>query len=119
MTAAEMEAIIGGYHGDAFGVLGPHPLNAEKPERGWVVRCFIPQARSATLLIEQTTNGQRPSVPMQKVHSDGFYAAELKSHPGSYRVEIEGWHGGKSIVEDPYRFGPILSEFDLHLHGEG
>ena len=33
--------------------------------------------------------------------------------------EIEGWHGGTSVIEDPYRFAPIITDFDLHLHGEG
>ncbi len=53
MTAAEMEAIIGGYHGDAFSVLGPHPINAESRwhSRHWEIRAFLPQARSASVLM--------------------------------------------------------------------
>jgi 1,4-alpha-glucan branching enzyme len=118
MTAAEMEAIIGGYHGDAFGVLGPHPINrdqdTDQPEpEEWTIRAFLPQARSARVLFDGET------IPMRKCNPNGFYGVDLQSEPGAYRFEIEGWHGGTSVIEDPYRFPPIISEFDLYLHGEG
>jgi 1,4-alpha-glucan branching enzyme len=122
MTAAEMEAIIGGYHGDAFSVLGPHPINREKTgsktgkagsDPGWTIRAFLPQARSASLLYDGL------AVPMKKSHAEGFYTAGLKSDQPVYRIEIEDWAGGTSVFEDPYRFPPVISEFDLYLHGEG
>jgi len=118
MTAPEMEAIIGGYHGDAFSVLGPHPINTDKTGKanastGWTIRAFLPQARSASLLYDGL------AIPMKKSHPDGFYTAGLKSERAVYQIEIEHWHGGASVIEDPYRFPPIISEFDLHLHGEG
>jgi 1,4-alpha-glucan branching enzyme len=112
MTAAEMEAIIGGYHGDAFRVLGPHPINASSPS-SWIVRAFLPQARSASVLLG------KGALPMEKAGADGFYTVELKERPGAYQFEIETWHGAKAIVEDPYRFPQVLSEFDIFLHGEG
>jgi 1,4-alpha-glucan branching enzyme len=37
----------------------------------------------------------------------------------AYRLRIETWHAGEKVIEDPYRFGPIISDFDLHLHSEG
>ena len=113
MTAPEMEAIIGGYHGDAFSVLGPHPINTEDSAGGWTIRAFLPQAKSANLVYDSI------AVPMRKIHPDGFYTAGLKSGNPDYRIEIEHWHGGTSVIDDPYRFPPIITEFDLHLHGEG
>jgi 1,4-alpha-glucan branching enzyme len=121
MTAAEMEAIIGGYHGDAFSVLGPH---AVPPENGsttvqpaWDIRAFLPQAKSASVLLRGEASPE--AIPMVKCHPDGFYTMRLERAPGAYQFRIEAWHGGETIVEDPYRFPPILTEFDLHLHGEG
>src|SRR5207248_2663633 len=70
MTAAEMEAIIGGYHGDPFRVLGPHPINTETERPGWVIRAFLPQARTASALLPDGT-----AVPMKKSHREGMYAA--------------------------------------------
>jgi 1,4-alpha-glucan branching enzyme len=120
MTAAEMEAIIGGYHGDPFSVLGPHPINPNQIEEapqattGWSVRAFLPQARSARIHI-----GTDPALPMKQLHPKGLYEVELPSRPEAYRFEIEGWHGGSSLIEDPYRFPMMITEFDLYLHGEG
>jgi len=113
MTAAEMEAIIGGYHGDPFSVLGPHPINHDKPEEGSTIRAFLPQARSASLIYDGL------AVPMKKSHPDGFYTAGLKAAQAHYQIEIEHWHGGTSVIEDPYRFPSFISEYDLFLHAEG
>ncbi len=118
MTAAEMEAIIGGYHGDAFSVLGPHAINTDKEgqtkaDSGWTIRAFLPQALNASLLYDGL------AVPMKKIHPDGLYTAGLKSERAVYQIEIEDWHGGTSVIEDPYRFPPMITEFDLYLHGEG
>src|SRR5581483_814159 len=118
MTAAEMEAIIGGYHGDPFSVLGPHPINLEASKTAWVIRAFLPQAKSAC--VELDGNAIPPAViSMEKCHRDGFFVADLKSEPGPYRFRIRDWQDMESIVEDPYRFGTIITDFDLHLHAEG
>jgi 1,4-alpha-glucan branching enzyme len=108
-----MEAIIGGYHADPFSVLGPHPINTNRDKTGWTIRAFLPQARSASVLLDGAT------IPMTKVHTEGFYTVELTDQPGPYRFDIEMWHGAKTVIDDPYRFPPIISEFELHLHGEG
>jgi 1,4-alpha-glucan branching enzyme len=121
MTAADLEAIIGGYHGNPFSILGPHQISPEKsaPAKGslppvWEIRAFLPQAPAAAVVL---TGGE--SLVMEKVREQGFYVAKLDRDPGPYRFEIEAWHGGKSLVEDAYRFPPLLSDFDLHLSAEG
>jgi 1,4-alpha-glucan branching enzyme len=114
MTAPEMEAIIGGYHADPFRVLGPHPVHTNNEKPAWVIRAFLPQARAASVLLEGET-----AVPMKKSHHEGLYAARINQQPGSYRFQIEDGRGGLTVLDDAYRFPPILTEFDLHLHGEG
>src|SRR5215469_12131585 len=113
MTAAEIEAIVGGYHGDAFRILGPHGVRKKDGHGRWVVRAFLPQAESAEVIC-----GDR-RCPMAKRHDDGFFAAALNGDPGHYRIRIRLWDGRENEFEDPYRFGPQLSDVDLHLHGEG
>jgi len=113
MTAAEMEAIIGGYHGDPFSVLGPHPINLEASKTAWSIRAFLPQAKSACVEMDGK------SVPMEKCHRAGFFIADLKNEPGPYRFLVRDWQEVESVIEDPYRFGPIITDFDLHLHAEG
>jgi hypothetical protein len=47
MTVEEIEAIAGGYHGDAFRILGPHSVRKNGGQARWEVRAFLPQAESA------------------------------------------------------------------------
>jgi 1,4-alpha-glucan branching enzyme len=108
MTAQDMEAIVNGSHGDAFGVLGPHRTDA-----GWEVRAFLPQAMDASVLVDGTEH------PMRKVRSEGLFIATLATDPGRYKLRLTLWNGSQTEVEDPYRFAPLVSEFDLHLHSEG
>jgi 1,4-alpha-glucan branching enzyme len=103
-----MEAIINGTHSDPFSVLGPHQQGKK-----WEVRAFLPQAA------EVSVESAGRSVLMRKIHPQGFFIAELSQDPGAYKLRLNLWHGAESEIEDPYRFPPLLSHFDLHLHGEG
>jgi 1,4-alpha-glucan branching enzyme len=67
-----------------------------------------------------TRNGSG-SVEMERRHPAGIFEAVL---PGTaeipdYRLEVL-YHGGStSEIDDPYRYGRILSDYDLYLFGEG
>ncbi len=113
MTTSEIEAIAGGYHGDAFRILGPHPVKARNGVDRWEVRAFSPQAKSASVIADGTVT------PMVRKHSDGFFAALLDGAPTPYELELRLPDGTVARVEDPYRFPPIVSDFDLYLFGEG
>jgi 1,4-alpha-glucan branching enzyme len=108
MTPHELDAIIGGSHGDPFRVLGPH-----ETEDGWEVRAFLPQAMDAAVSLNGILH------PMRKVQADGFFVANLKDDPGRYKLVFTLWDGAKVEADDPYRFPTLLSDFDLHLYGEG
>ena len=114
----EIEAIIGGYHGDPFRILGPHCVRKDdasgKPcDDVWEVRAFLPHASSAELVV----GGK--AVPMEKKHSQGFFVGTVTRDPGAYRFRLHLWNGGVEEMEDAYRFPPLLTEFDIYLHGEG
>lgn len=126
MNEQQLEAIAGGYHGDPFAILGPHTTQNDKEgtsgkgifskaeaKGSWTVRAFLPQAQSAELLTSQG------AVPMERVHNAGIYVAPINTKPDGYRFRITDFSGNKQEVEDPYRFAPVLSDFDLHLHSEG
>ena len=107
-----MEAVAGGYHGDAFAVLGPHQqANGSRAE--WDIAAFLPQAQNVEVVLDGKV------LPAEKVHEGGIYVAKVGSQPDHYRLRITDYNGIKSEAEDVYRFGPILSDFDLHLHSEG
>jgi 1,4-alpha-glucan branching enzyme len=113
VTVADIEAIVGGYHGDAFRVLGPHNLQKGESPAGWEVRAFLPQAESAEVLIGAATR------PMVKRHKEGFFVATLDGVQQPYRIRVRLYDGASKELEDPYRFPPLISSFDLHLHSEG
>ena len=39
--------------------------------------------------------------------------------PFPYRIKVENHEGHSWDFVDPYQFGPVLTDFDLHLLGEG
>jgi 1,4-alpha-glucan branching enzyme len=106
-----LQALAEARHADPFSVLGPHP-----DPRGLVIRALVPTAER----ISVTRNGSG-SVEMERRHPAGIFEAVL---PGTaeipdYRLEVL-YHGGStSEIDDPYRYGRILSDYDLYLFGEG
>ena len=113
MTAEEIEAIVGGYHGDAFRILGPHAIRKKGGQARWEVRAFLPQAESAEILVD----GRRSA--MAKMHPQGFFCATLNGDPRLYAICARLWDGREVAIDDPYRFGPRISDADLYLHTEG
>ena len=109
MHAADMEAIVGGYHGDPFAHLGPHT----GPSGQSVIRAFPPHAADAAVVADGRTT------PMVRIHAAGLFEATLPSLPARYQLRVKSGSGEETVQEDPYRFRPLLSDFDVHLHGEG
>src|SRR5215469_12328605 len=113
MTVEEMEAIVGGYHGDAFRVLGPHSVRKKGGQPRWEVRALLPQAESAAVVIGGEVR------PMEKKHAQGFFCGTLAGEPRCYRLRATLWGASEIEIDDPYRYGPQLSDTDLYLHTEG
>ena len=128
MTEADIAAIVEGRYSDAFGILGPHRIEpqpgvsdeeeAEAPSEmaeAWEVRAFLPGAQSAAVLVKDDR------LPMSNSVHPEFFTISLIADPGPYRIAFRGTlPGAEEIeIEDPYRFPPLLTSFDLYLHGEG
>jgi 1,4-alpha-glucan branching enzyme len=112
MTVQEMEALTGGYHGDPFALLGPHMVESDG-QTEWEIRAFQPQAAEVAAILEGTV------VAMDRTHPGGLFTAKIAAEPAAYQLRVTDRQGGIQILEDPYRFEPVLSDFDLHLHSEG
>jgi 1,4-alpha-glucan branching enzyme len=112
-SAATIEALVSGQHGDPFALLGPHPDG----DGAAVVRAFLPRAQAVA--IEPAAAGE-PAIPLRRVHPDGLWVGPLRRPPPyRYRLRVTDGDGQASAIEDPYRFPPTLSDLDLHLLGEG
>ncbi len=109
-----LSAIAGGYHGAPFDVLGQH-LTERDGKQGIAIRTFQPQATSVSV----SSGGKL--TPMEKVHSDGIFEAfftRRKKH-FVYQLDVTLFDGNVYQAEDPYRFLPFLSDYDMHLFIEG
>ncbi|MDX2039448.1 MAG: 1,4-alpha-glucan branching protein GlgB [Isosphaeraceae bacterium] len=116
-TAApdDLARIVHSSHWDPFRVLGVHPV-----ESGQVIRAFLPEAAEAWVV--DLTNGEPGlRVSMQRVHEHGFFESVFPKRTGSipYRLAVRNAEGHSWEFVDPYSFSPVLTDFDLHLLGEG
>ncbi|MGV2104457.1 1,4-alpha-glucan branching protein GlgB [Agrobacterium vitis] len=108
IDAQAVQALIDGRHGDPFSILGPHRTDEET-----VVRAIFPGALGVEML---DRNSNAPVGRLNLVHPGGLFAGELRSS-SRYRFRIE-WQGAVQIAEDPYAFGLLLGDMDLHLIAE-
>jgi 1,4-alpha-glucan branching enzyme len=101
-------AVVGGYHSDPFQVLGLHPESGRN-----VLRVLIPDASAVTAFWPGGVEAR-----LERVHDASLFIGDAPSLTRDYRLRVS--FGDNTVeLEDAYRFAPILSEFDLHLLGEG
>jgi 1,4-alpha-glucan branching enzyme len=113
LSSTAIEAIVTGQHRDPFSVLGPHTEEGA----GVVVRAFLPDALEVALL---PRDRGRTAQPLRSLHAAGLWEGVLSGVAASaYRLRVTDREGQTREIEDPYRFPPTLSGFDLHLLGEG
>src|SRR5437870_73977 len=108
----ELRAFLQGAHPDPFRILGPHRLRDDV-----LVRVFRPDAREVSIKLDN--NGS--VVPAEKIQGDGLFQATLEKCPRDvpYILKIKRWDGSEEITRDPYSYGVIMGEVDVHLFAEG
>ena len=115
---SEFERIVQGDHNDPFSVLGMHK-EVETGSETLVVRAFQPQARQVAVVDSATG---KVVAELEKIREVGLFAGPItgKAKPFRYQLRILP-HGSDEPydIEDPYRFGPVLGELDIHLLVEG
>ena len=112
--AEEIESLIAGEHSDPFHILGVHQVERDGGP-AVAVRAYLPGAEQVWVVRGSDL------VPAPRVHADGFFEAVFadESQLFRYRIRVRFGEGSEPEFEDPYRFPPVLSEFDLYLLGEG
>ncbi|MGQ9424513.1 1,4-alpha-glucan branching protein GlgB [Gilvimarinus sp. F26214L] len=95
---------------DPFSQLGLHPLGNDTQE----LRTYQPGATRVTALDQ---NGNVLCILKPVGEGSNLFVGKLnKAH--RYQLHID-WGDAEQDTEDPYSFGPILSDVDLHLFAEG
>src|SRR3954464_11866280 len=106
---ATIQALVEGRNGDPFSILGPHPSG-----KGSITRAFLPGATAVEVLTRETG---RHLATLERVHPGGLFAGYL-DQPSPYKLRIV-WPDAIQETEDPYSFGLLLGDLDLHLIGQG
>ena len=113
---------------DPFRLLGPHIVQQgeeggeyKEKEKRLAVRGFFPWASEASILM----NGQADPISAVRISPEWLFEAvlpilpELPVAPGSYHWKVREPGQPERELHDGYAFPPLLSDFDLHLMGEG
>ena len=102
----QARAVVSGRHPDPFSFLGPH-----KDEDGTVLRVLLPQA-SSVVAVEAGGHERE----LTQIDKSGLFSGRIDDT--RYRLRVR--FGDHEVeLEDPYRFPPLLTDFDLYLLGEG
>ena len=106
-----LDALAEARHDDPFGVLGPHV-----DPNGVVIRACLPTAERVAVARKGSA-----AVVMKRRHPAGVFEASI---PGlqtipDYRLDVTYAGGTTAQIDDPYRYGRVLTDFDIYLFGEG
>ena len=113
LNTHDVALICQGAHGDPFAVLGPHRHSTGRTS----VRAFLPGAAQVLVV---ATPSQKVLATLALRHPDGFFERVLSSALRTrYELHVRWRDDSISVIEDPYRFGPVLGEVDLWLLAEG
>ncbi len=114
LPAADIDAIVGGYHGAPHEVLGPHVVTIDGSD-ALAIRAFRPLDEKVSVVMEKMPTA------MTRVHPAGLFEAIFggRSEPFAYRLLLKDGDGNEFEIEDPYRFPLLLSEYDRYLLAEG
>jgi len=109
-----------GSHRDPHTVLGPHRDPAAPGTV--VVRTLRPGADEVDVVVESGPTAER--YPLRAVSDGGLFAGAVPGPLPHYRLAVRytpdtGSPTVERVVDDPYRFSPVLGPVDLHLIGEG
>jgi 1,4-alpha-glucan branching enzyme len=104
-SADDLQRLVAGRLHDPFRLLGRH---------GPCLRVLCPGATTVSL-------DALPDLPLRRLpDSDVFEAiVDTQPLPAHYTLRWRDARGQEHRAVDPYSFAPLLSEFDLHLFGQG
>jgi 1,4-alpha-glucan branching enzyme len=110
--------LVQGTHPNPAAVLGPHQVTAGgRP--AVAVRAFLPDSTQAWVVDAAHQEVRRP---MRRIHPAGLYEVlcpAMNDKTPRYLIETRD-KAGKSVTHhDPHAFPWLLTDYDLHLLGEG
>ena len=122
LSSEEIESIVRAEHSDPSRVLGPHCVERDGGFQ-LAIRVFHPGTIEADVV---WSNGGA-IYRAERIHPQGLFEAIVTPDGGveepissaAYRLRLRFADGGEIETYDPYAFPPLLTDYDLHLFGEG
>ena len=106
--SAELQQLVEARHHDPFNLLGRHTYADQE-----LVRVFIPGAAWVRIVETAATLERVGNTDLFEWHGPAGTV------PERYRLIWRDRYGAEHVAYDPYCFPPQLTDFDLHLFGEG
>jgi 1,4-alpha-glucan branching enzyme len=104
MKKKVIEALFTGCCSDPFSTLGMHCTDA-----GLEVRALLPDATDVWVI--EPKNGRKVG-KLECLDLRGFFSGVLPRRKNPFRYQLAAtWHGQQHLIDDPYRFGPLLRIF--------
>ena len=111
-----LDAVASGTSDNPFAVLGRHVV-VVNGQRALIIRTLQPAAADVQLVTPDRVFG------MQRRRPEGLFEATIplgRGTPEEFAYQFRVREGALTRdVTDPYQFGQVLSDLDLHLFGEG
>src|SRR5690349_1633278 len=118
LTKAEIGALVSASHHEPRSLLGYHEFARSDDTPLCVVRVLEPGADSVAVYWEDEPTDMHE---LRRVHDAGLFEGNIPFRrpvvPYRLRVRFPGGH--EAIKHDTYFFSHELSDFDLHLFGQG
>ena len=108
----DVQQLCQGRHGNPFAVLGAH----QRADGSAWLAVFLPGATQVAAVAPGA--GSELLATLQQRDAAGLFEGALPARR-DYRLQV-GWADGTpALIDDPYRFGPVLGEMDAWLLAEG
>jgi 1,4-alpha-glucan branching enzyme len=118
VSRKDIDLLAAARHWDPFSVLGPHVIDLNR-KKAVAIRAVLPRAVHAYVVT--AAEGKKRRTEMERLHPEGVFEAVFP-HTRElfpYKIEIVDYEGHRWQQGDPYAFGCFLTDFDIHLLGEG
>jgi 1,4-alpha-glucan branching enzyme len=119
VSPEQVDLLIHANHWNPFQALGPHVIDVDG-KAAVAIRALLPEAARAWV-VDLTRGEPGTRLPMEVIHPDGLFEVLVlgRDLPFPYRIVVENHDGHAWEFVDAYQFGPVLTDFDLHLLREG
>ena len=112
VTQSVIDAFFDGVHSDPFSVLGMH-----ETDLGVEIRTLLPDANQVAVIERESG---KTVAELDRLDERGFFAGIVPNCRQFFAYQLQVFWGNEAqIIEDPYRFHPMIDDLEQWLLAEG